>query len=493
MPTALTEGATPYADALRDWAARDIERLLVPGHGAQDAVPELTAFFGRDLLRLDIPPMVPGIDIGPGSPFAQAQALAARAWGARRTWFLANGSSQANRIAALALGFYRGPGQPVVVQRSIHSSFNDGIILAGLDARFVSPSIDQRLGIAHGISPAALRKALADCPDAKAVYVVSPSFFGAAADIAALADVAHEAGVPLVVDAAWAAHFGFHPALPPGAVRDGADLVIMSTHKLGGSLTQTAVLHLGPGPYASDLDPLVQRAYMMEQSTSENAWLLASIDLARAALEQAGPRIEASISFADELRARVRAAGRFAVASDSFAAFDDIAAVDPLRFSVDVSAGGLIGHAVRDVLLRDAGVYFEVSTAACVVGIVPPGVRPDVGRIIGALHALAPDDLAVAGEQVHRPLPGPGPRTMLARDAAFAPSEVVPARDAVGRVSADTLAAYPPGIPNLMPGEVITGEVVEFLRQTAAAPSGLVRGALDPSVSALRVVSRPTA
>lgn len=179
---------------------------------------------------------------------------------------------------------------------------------------------------------------------------------------------------------------------------------------------------------------------------------------------------------------------RFAVASDSFAGFDDIVGVDPLRFSVDVSAGGLIGHAVRDVLLRDARVYFEVATSACVVGIVPPGVRPDVGRIADALHALAPDDPEVAGAQVYRPPPEPGPRAMLAREAAFAAAEAVPARDAVGRVSADTLAAYPPGIPNLMPGEIITAETVEFLREIGSAPSGLVRGALDPAVTRLRVV-----
>jgi lysine decarboxylase len=136
------------------------------------------------------------------------------------------------------------------------------------------------------------------------------------------------------------------------------------------------------------------------------------------------------------------------------------------------------------VLLRDARVYFEVATSACVVGVVPPGVRPDVGRVIDALHALAPDDPEIEGDQVHQPIPEPGPPAMLPREAAFAASEVVAARDAVGRVS----AAYPPGIPNLMPGEVITAETVDFLQRIGSAPSGLVRGALDPAVTRLSVV-----
>ncbi|WP_027479281.1 aminotransferase class I/II-fold pyridoxal phosphate-dependent enzyme [Gryllotalpicola ginsengisoli] len=481
---------TPYAEALRQFAARDVLRLIVPGHAADPvAVPELAEFFGEQLLRLDVAPLVSGIDLGLYTPYEKALDLAAEAWGAARTWFLTNGSSQANRIAALALGFLGRRDQPVVAQRSAHSSWVDGMIIAGLDVRFVQPAIDLGLGIAHGVSPEALDRALAAAPDAKAAYIVSPSYFGATPDVAGLARVAHEHGVPLVVDAAWGAHYGFHPALPPSPVREGADLAIMSTHKLGGSLTQSAMLHLGHGPFAEVLAPHVDRAFVLEQSTSESAILLASLDLARQHLQTGAERIGASLEAAERLRETIRQAGRFRVASDHFDS-PDIVAVDPSRVSIDVGAGGLLGHAVRAVVLRDHDIQFEIATDACVVAIVGPGMRLDVERVAGALHELAADDPEVASAGFLRAeLPEPGERRMLVREAAFAPSVIVSAAEAVGRISADSLAAYPPGIPNVMPGEAITAETVEFLQHVAAAPTGFVRGALDPAVAAFRVVA----
>ncbi|GAA4163212.1 aminotransferase class I/II-fold pyridoxal phosphate-dependent enzyme [Gryllotalpicola daejeonensis] len=509
------DSPTPYAEALRQFAARDTVRMIVPGHsGDPGASPELSAFFGEQLLRLDVAPLVSGIDLGLYTPYERSLELAAEAWQASRTWFLTNGSSQANRIAALALGFYGARTQPVVAQRSTHSSFIDGMIIAGLDAVFVQPSIDVDLGIAHGVSPARLSAALDQAPDAKAAYVVSPSYFGATPDVPALAAVAHAHGVPLVVDAAWGAHYGFHPELPPSPVAvgqagsgtgagHGADLVIMSTHKLGGSLTQSAMLHLGHGEFARALEPFVDRAFVLEQSTSESALLLASLDLARHQLQTGRARIGESLEAAEQLRAKIRERGRFRIASDAFVDAGapitaggargwetDISAVDASRVSIDVGAGGLLGHAVRSVMLRDHGIQFELSTDACVLAIVGPGSHPDLDRVVDALHSLRADDpeVATAGF-VRAPLPEPGERRMLVRDAAFAASVVVPAEHAVGRVSADSLAAYPPGIPNVMPGEVITAETVEFLQHVAAAPTGYVRGAVDPAVETLRVVA----
>nr|WP_281271682.1 DegT/DnrJ/EryC1/StrS family aminotransferase [Gryllotalpicola protaetiae] len=507
------DSPTPYAEALRRFAARDTVRMIVPGHsGDPSASPELAEFFGAQLLRLDVAPLVSGIDLGLYTPYERALELAAQAWGAKRSWFLTNGSSQANRIAALALGFFGSRSQPVVAQRSTHSSFVDGMIIAGLDAVFVQPTIDHSLGIAHGVSTARLAEALDRTPDAKAAYLVSPSYFGATVDVPALAEIAHTHGVPLIVDAAWGAHYGFHPELPPspvatGANGHGADLVVMSTHKLGGSLTQSAMLHLGHGEFAAALEPYVDRAFVLEQSTSESALLLASLDLARHQLQTGAERIGASLEAAEQLRTAIRERGRFRIASDSFisaglpaaanvageardTANTDVTAVDASRVSIDVGAGGLLGHAVRSVMLRDHDIQFELSTDACVLAIVGPGSHPDIARIVDALHGLSADDPEVAAAGFVRvPLPEPGERRMLVRDAAFAASVVVPAVEAVGRVSADSLAAYPPGIPNVMPGEAITAETVEFLQHVAAAPTGFVRGAVDPAVETLRVVA----
>ncbi|MGN8025039.1 aminotransferase class I/II-fold pyridoxal phosphate-dependent enzyme [Microbacterium sp. 22242] len=480
---------TPYADAIRRFAARDLQRLNVPGHGADPAAaPLLAEFFGEDVLRYDVEPLLDGIDKGAENPLEQAREAAARAWGARRTWFLTNGASEANRMAALALSAFRTPDETVVAQRSAHSSFFDGIILGGLEPRFVQPTIDAQHGINHGVTPAAMREALQHTK-AKAAYVISPSYFGAVADIEGIARVCHEADIPLVVDAAWGAHFGFHPELPANPIALGADLVVSSTHKMGGSLTQSAMLHLAHGPYAEQLEPLIDRGFTFTQSTSASSLLLASLDLARATLEDGHDRIAASLAAAAELRDAVRATGRFPIVSDGFGAFEDIVDHDPLRVSIDVAAAGLDGHAVREELIRTAGIVTEISTGSCIVAFVGPGTTPDAARFVAALEALQPvGDLAArpVGGSVSLPTPGPG--VMRPRDAAFAHTEVVPAFAAVGRISADSLAAYPPGIPNLIPGEVVNAETIDFLRAIAATPGGYVRGAVDPLVDGVRVV-----
>lgn len=465
-------------------------RVYVPGHASDaEAAPQLASFYGTELLSRDVPPLLPGLDKGPGNPLDQARRMAAEAWGARRTWFLTNGASQGNRMAALALASFRGAADRVVTQRSAHSSFIDGIVLGGLHPEFVVPSIDTRLGINHGISGVALEHTLAGVTAPKGVYVISPSYFGAVADVKRLAELAHEAGAPLIVDAAWGAHFGFSPELPVNPLALGADLVISSTHKLGGSLTQSAMLHLAHGPFADELEPLIERAFSLTQSTSASSLLLASLDLARDTLENGTAQIAASIAAADELRARVRAIGRFGIVSDTFGAFGDIVDSDPLRVSIDVSKGGLRGHTVRDSLERQ-GISFEISTDSCVVAVLGAGMVPDVERIVDALHAFEPEpEASVDGDAVAVALPAAGELAMQPREAFLARSETVGLDAAVGRISSDALAAYPPGIPNVLPGEVITHEVVDFLRRVSSAPGGYVRGAMDAELTRLRVVS----
>ncbi|WGW13264.1 amino acid decarboxylase [Saxibacter everestensis] len=492
-----TQQATPYADALRRYAAGRPLQLMVPGHGGTDAgiSGRLADFIGEKALHLDIPMLLDGIDLGPGSPFSQSLALAAEAWGARRTWFLTNGASQANRIAALAA---RGLGQHVVSQRSAHSSFSDGVLLAGLSPSFVLPTVDARNGIAHGVSPQVLDEALVAAAQAgqpaSAVYVVSPSYFGSVSDIRGLSEVAHAHGAPLIVDGAWGPHFGFHPDLPESPARLGADLVVSSTHKLAGSLTQSAMLHLGEGPFADVLEPLVERAFTMTASTSSSALLMGSLDIARQGLATGKDAIGQSIEATQRFREILRADPRFGVVSDTFDRYPDIAGIDLLRVPIDLSANGVSGHWVRNQLIDVHGIYFEMSTATTLVAVVGPGKTPDFDRAYRALVEVVESAEAEAervahrGEETFPALPDPGLLRMRPRDSFFAETDVVPAAEAVGRVSADALAAYPPGIPNVMPGEEITAQAVAFLEAVAASPTGYVRGAVDPLVTRFRVV-----
>jgi lysine decarboxylase len=267
----------PYLDAIVAYARRHPGRFHVPGHkGGEGADPALVEALGGAAFEYDIPAGLEGIDVGLDSPFQRAQRLAAEAWGAQRSWFLISGASQGNHAACLAL---RHSGRNVIAQRNIHSSTVDGIILAGLEPFFIAPELDPELGVAHGLSPGSLAQALDREPHAVAAFTVSPTYFGAVADVAGLAEVAHERGVPLVVDEAWGAHLRFSPLLPESALECGADLVLSSAHKLVGSLTQSAILHLGRG--SSIDEDVVDRCVTLTESTSPSALLTASLDAAR--------------------------------------------------------------------------------------------------------------------------------------------------------------------------------------------------------------------
>lgn len=494
----VTQQDAPYASALERYADAGPQSLMVPGHGCapDGGGAHLARVFGERAVQMDVPLMLDGIDLGPGSPLAQSLVLAAEAWGARRTWFLTNGASQGNRTAAFAV---RGLGERVLMQRSSHSSFTDGVLLAGLIPAFVAPAVDHDHGIAHGLTPEVLEDALATEADAgravQSVYVVSPSYFGSTADVAGLARVAHEYGAALIVDGAWGAHFGFHDDLPESPVRLGADLVISSTHKLAGSFTQSAMLHLGETEFADRLETLVNRSYTMTASTSASALLMGSLDTARHALMNGKEQIGRSIEIAEEMRVRLRANDNFSVISDNFGDYPDIVSVDPLRIPIDVSRLGRSGHWVRDRLIADHGIYFEMSTATTIVAVIGALATPDLDRVMAGLEAVAEEAHAGNGgpsELVAFPeLPEAGTLRMLPRAAFFAESVVMTAHQAIGQISADTLAAYPPGIPNLVPGEEITEETVTFLQAVASSPTGYVRGAVDPLVATFRVVRDP--
>src|SRR4051794_13581505 len=235
----------PYLDAIIAYGFRGSTRFHVPGHKAGlGADPGLRWALGEDALTLDIPQDIVGVDLGPApTPYERAEQLAADAHGAARSWFLTNGATQGNHALCLALA---GPGERVVLQRNSHASVIDGLVLSGGVPTFVAPEYERELGMAHGVMPEVLAAALERTAGAQAAFIVSPTYYGMAADVAGCAEVCHAAGAALVVDQAWGPHFGFHPALPPSALQQGADAVLTSTHKIVGSLTQSALLHVAP-------------------------------------------------------------------------------------------------------------------------------------------------------------------------------------------------------------------------------------------------------
>jgi arginine decarboxylase len=486
---ALRQRWTPYVDALLAYSARNPGRFGIPGHkGGTGADPALRALVGDVGLGHDVPSLVEGIDVGPEPiPFQEAQRLAAEAWGARRTWFLVNGASQGNHVACITLAQM---GDRVVVQRNVHSSVIDGLVMSGLSPTFVAPELDAELGIAHCLAPEALAAALDATPDAVGAMVVSPTYFGACADVAGLAEVAHDHGVPLLVDEAWGAHLHFHPDLPADALSSGADLVLSSTHKIVGSLTQAAMLHLG-GELLDEA--VVDRSITLVETTSPSALLSGSLDAARRRAAISGEQLLAeTLSGIEATRQAADAIpGLTVLDEERMAGRPGVAAWDPLRLSIDVRGTGTTGYHLA-ALTREVGeIQLELASFNVVVAVFGMGEPADsaMERLVPAIReAVGRVEHETAPPQPHLAPPPPwGELAISPREAFLGPQDVVPLADSIGRVAAESLAAYPPGIPNVLPGERLTRETLDYIIESIAH-GGYVRGSSDRELKHLRVV-----
>jgi arginine decarboxylase len=483
---------TPYLDALVAYANRDPGRFHVPGHkGGGGADPGLRDAFGDAVLRLDVPAGIEGIDAGPEesqTPFQRAQRLAAEAWGARRSWFLVNGGSGGNHAICLALVHV---GERVVVQRNIHSSIIDGLVLSGLRPAFVAPELDPELGVAHCLTPEALDSALGDEPDAIAALIVSPTYFGAVADIAALAEVAHARGVPLIADEAWGSHLHFSSALPTAALECGADVALSSIHKIVGSITQSAIVHVGAGQRVDER--VLDRAVTLVESTSPNALLTASLDAARRHAAVHGEELLAeTVSSLAELRERIRAIPGLDVLDERIVGRSGVHAYDPLRLVVDVRGIGATGHRVARLMWESDDINLELFSENVVVAVFGIGERAaETGqRLVTALERAC-ERIGEERQEALPPFAEPppwGPTELSPREAFLATQEVVAFDQAEGRIAAESLAAYPPGVPNVLPGERLTRPTLDYIADSVAH-GGLVRGASDRSLKTIRVVT----
>ena len=378
-----------------------------------------------------------------------------------------------------------------MVQRNAHSSTIDGLVLAGLEPTFVAPEVDPELGIAHCLTPDSLAEALDATPDAVAAHAVSPTYFGAVADVAGLAEVAHARGVPLLVDEAWGAHLRFCERLPDSALECGADLVLSSIHKIVGSLTQSAILHLGHGELIEE--EFVDRAVTLTESTSPSALLTASLDAARRYAATRGPELlEHTLAALETIRERIRGLPGLDVLDESLEGAAGVFGWDPLRLAVDVRGTGTTGHRIAALMLELDDINLELASENVIVAVFGMGsdATGEGERLVDALrHAVS-----ALGEVEHEvgrefaPQPPWGPLAMVPRDAFLAPQDVVDLDAAQGRIAAESLATYPPGIPNVLPGERLTAETLAYIRETLDH-GGKVRGAVDRSLRTIRVVA----
>ncbi len=486
--SAPEQPTTPYLDALVAYGFRGSSRFHVPGHkGGGGSDPGLLSAVGERALALDISQDIDGVDVGPPpTPYECAELLAAEAYGAGQTWFLTNGATQGNHALCLSLAR---PGEHVLVQRNSHASVVDGLVLSGGSASFIAPEYDAELGMAHGVTPEALEQALERDPRTRAAFIVSPTYYGMSADIAACAEVAHAAGAALVVDNAWGAHFGFHPALPESPLHLGADAVLASTHKIVGSLTQSAMLHVaGDGKVDADA---VGRAVRLVRSTSPSSLLLASLDSARRQIAIHGEALlERTLAASAAARAAIDEVPGCSVVGEGMVGRPGIAGWDPLRIVIDVRGTGCTGYEVAGALRASYDIYVELATHATIVLVL--GIAQPVEPLQHFAHDFAETVRRISREgqehEIARPQAALEHETVIPLRAAFlGEGETVPVDEAIGRISCESIAGYPPGVPALLPGERVTGEVVGYLRELRDAGARL-HGAADPNFETVRVL-----
>ena len=487
-PEPAAQPTAPYLEAITAYGFRGSTRFHVPGHkGGLGADPGLRTALGNRALLLDVPQDIEGIDVGPSpTPYERSERLAAEAYGAERTWFLTNGATQGNHALCLALAK---PGTRVILQRNSHASLIDGLILSGGTPSWVAPEYDFELGMAHGVTPKALGRALENAPEATSVFIVSPTYYGVAADVEGCAEVAHRAGAALIVDNAWGSHFGFHASLPPSPLALGADAMLASTHKIVGSLTQSAMLHVAASDRV-DTDA-VARAVRLVRSTSPSALLMASLDAARRQLAVHGEALlDRTLRAAAQARVAIDAISGCSVLDDDLIGRPGVAGRDPLRLVIDVRGTGCTGYEVAAALRASYDIYVELATHSTLVLVL--GLGQPVDDLDRLAHDFAETVKVIArgGEAplVTRPAAAFEHETVLApREAFLGPSEAVPVHEAIGRVSCESIAGYPPGVPALLPGERVTAEVIDYLRELTAAGARL-HGAADPTFATVRVL-----
>jgi arginine decarboxylase len=501
-PSPVDQERAPYFEALVAYHERGTTPLHTPGHKGVVAAPGLEEFLTPLGLACDLPSM-DGVDYlsHPRDAIAEAQRLAADLWGARETFYLVHGSTigvQAMIMAAV------GPGDTLLLSRDMHLSAFNALVLSGARPAYLPT---RWLDSAGPIPPAAaeIEEHLDRHPEARALFLTSPSYYGVGRPLDEVAQVCRRRGVALLVDEAHGAHLRFLPdGWLPSSLAAGADLVVHSVHKTVGSLVGTAQLHVGGTAIAPER---VQSMLNILQTTSPNSLLLASLDLTRRAMARDGSaRFAAATERAVSLRRRLGSIG-------GIAPLDHVEGclIDPLRLVVDVSALGMTGFEVERRLNEDFGILDEFcdgSNVAFVLG--PPDPLDIADRLVNAFEAMAPHPPsghllpgekalaesplpAMRGEGGRRPGQGPSPVSQFAppvirtpRDAAFAPTQRVSLSESRGRIAGEMISVYPPGIPLICPGELITDEVADRCAELAA--QGACVFAHDPTLQTIVVL-----
>ena len=479
----------PIAEAMKAYAADCARAYHTPGHKqGLGAHPLLKALVTEEGLREEVSLMEELDDLHePTMCIKEAQEMAAALYGADQAFFMINGTTGA--IHTMLMGALA-PGDTVLVPRNAHRSVIGGIILAGARPVFLQPEIDERLGIAMGLTEEMVARAIALHPEAKALVCVYPTYYGVTYGLEAIAKLVHAHGMLLLVDEAHGPHLRFSDDLPPQAIDCGADMAAQSTHKILGAMTQASML-LTSGPRVSR--ERVREAASLLQSTSPNQLLLASLDIARLQMAEDGREtVGNAVRLAEKLRCAINEIDGLWSFGPEYTDYPGATGLDTTKITVQVTDLGLSGVEAESILRHEYKVQCELSDARNLLFILSyADGEEQADYLLEALQGLARDHrrATVAASAVAAGLPAVPAQGMTPREAFFAPKGSVPFGEAEGRIAAEQVMFYPPGIPILCPGDIIDAASLHYIR--AMQSLGLkVVGPRDASLTELQVVGR---
>ncbi|MFD0353365.1 aminotransferase class I/II-fold pyridoxal phosphate-dependent enzyme [Streptomyces sp. NPDC127110] len=484
----MDQSKTPVLDALAAYHAGGQLPFTPPGHKqGRGADPRVLGVLGEAVFRSDVL-ATSGLDDRTSSHglVEEAQALMADAVGADHAFFSTCGSSLSVKSAMLSVA---GPHEKLVVGRDAHKSVVSGLILAGIQPVWVDPQWDADRLLAHPPSAEAFEAAFAEHHDARGALVTTPTPYGTCSDLAAIAEVCHRRGRPLVVDEAWGAHLPFHPDLPAWAMDAGADVCVTSVHKMGSGLEQSSVFHLQGDLVRPEV--LKSREDLLG-TTSPSVLVYAALDGWRRQMAEHGTALYTdALALAEQVRARIaRIDGMRVHGRDDFCGAGKAADMDPLQIIVDISALEVTGYRAADWLRRHHRINLHIADHRRIsVQLTHADDHGTAARLLTALTGFAAHAPSL---RTGRPVEVPPPlrirleQAALPRDAFFGPTEQVPWNEADGRIAAEMLTPYPPGVPVAVPGERLTTDVLRYLRSGIDAGM-VVPDAVDTAVRSVRV------
>ena len=473
---------TILLDAMKKHLSNRVVRFDVPGHKSGRGNKEFRDFIGIEAMRIDVNSMKPLDNLcHPTSVIKEAQEIAAMAFRSKEAYFMVNGTTGA--VQAMIMSSCKA-GDKIIVPRNVHRSVINALVINGAIPVYINPGLNKKLGISLGMSIKDIENAIKNNPDAKAILVNNPTYYGICSDLKSIVKLAHENGMLVLVDEAHGAHFYFGNNLPISAMDAGADMAAVSMHKTGGSLTQSSILLSGERVNSD----YARQVINLTQTTSASYLLMTSLDTARKNLSLNGKEIfDKTINFAEYSRTEINKLGGYYAYSKELIDGDAVYDFDTTKLSVYTKNIGLAGIEVYDILRDDYNIQIEFGDLGNILAIISAGDRGlEIERLISSLaeiKRLYSKNTTGMFEYDYI-----SPNVVLPPQKAFyAPKKMISIKESSGYISGEFVMAYPPGIPIVAPGERMTKEIIDYIMY-AKDKGCLLTGTEDMNVENINIV-----